>query len=131
MSPNSALLQDPRWTEVSASLRGGILHVKMPREKAIALVTELTRQDQDLSSKKVLDSERSLVFSGPIDDWNHDLVVLKALEPSALVAEVVLAISAGLVNDVRYDWLSRVGGPPREELDALGSLFLDSGDFVL
>lgn len=115
--------QDPHWTEVSASLRNGLLYVKLPREKAIFLVQTLIRENQDLIRKQILESDKTFVFYGSTDDWNRDLLTLKALEPSRVITEFILAVEAGLRNEAQVDWISRVGGPPRGEFDALDSLF--------
>jgi len=132
--------QDSRWTEISASLRKGTLYVKMPREKVIFLIEVLTHEKQDLITKEILDSRKAFVFFGPTDDWNEDLITLKALGSSSFVKEtpsligtvqeLVLAIEAGLRNEDLFDWISRVGGPPREGRDALESLF-GEGDLTL
>lgn len=127
MIPN--LHQDPRWSEASASLRKGKLYVKLSREKTLLLVAALTKQHKDLGEKETLESPKSFVFADSTDGWNEDLVVLKGLEPAASIQEIILAIEAGLRNDAQVDWISRVGGPPREPIDALESLVPE--DFIL
>ncbi len=122
--------QGSRWSECSASLRTGTLYVKVPRVKAIIIVRMLGAENQDLLPKKILESKKAFVFCGSTDDWNEDLLTLKALRDSAVVSELVLAIEAGLRNEVWVDWISRVNGPPREDSDVLESLFGDEG-FVL
>jgi len=126
----SGTWQDPRWTEASASLRKGTLYVKLPRAKVILLIEELTSQEQDLLQKEILESQKAFVFYGPTDDWNEDLVTLKGMNPSGITTELVLAIEAGLRNEDQVDWISRIGGPPRETSDVLESLFGD-GDLIL
>ena len=116
-------LEDSKWRECSASLRKGTLYVKMPRVKAIILVRMLGVEKQDLLRKRILESGKAFVFCGSTDDWNKDLLTLKSLRNSAVVSELVLAIKAGLRNEVWVDWISRVNGPPREDSDALESLF--------
>lgn len=127
MIPN--LHQDPRWSEVSASLRKGKLYVKMSREKTLLLVHALTTQHKDLGEKETLESARAFVFADSTDGWNQDLAILKGMVPSATLQEIILAIEAGLRNDAQVDWVSRVGGPPREDIDALESLVPE--DFIL
>ena len=89
----------------------------------------LGAENQDLFRKKILESERAFVFCGSTDDWNKDLLTLNALKDSAVVSELILAIEAGLLNEAWVDWISRVNGPPREDSDALESLFGDE-DFI-
>jgi hypothetical protein len=101
----------------------------MPRAKVLLLVAQLDAENQDLLRKEILESERAFVFYGTTDDWNEDLIVLKGLKPSELMVELILAIEAGLRNEEQVDWVSRVNGPPREEVDALDSLFGD--DIIL
>jgi hypothetical protein len=122
--------QDPNWSEVSASLRKGKLYVKMPRVKVLLLVAELTKQSQDIGVKDVHESTRSFVFVDSPDGWNQDLVVLRGMEPTATLQEVVLAVEAGLRNEDRVDWISRIGGPPREDIDALESLVPEEDLFL-
>jgi hypothetical protein len=113
---------DERWMEVSASLRAGILYVKTPRRSLMALVHVLQHEKQDLFAKKINEVGGSVVLAGPTTDWIEDLIVLKALALDYVVTEFIEAIEAGLRNDLRVDWLSRVaGGPPREANDALTS----------
>jgi hypothetical protein len=114
--------QDPQWQEASASLRKGKLYVKLSRAKTLLLVAEMTRQNKDIGEKDVLESPKSFVFADSTDGWNQDVAVLKGMEPSATVQELILAIEAGLRNEAQVDWISRVGGPPREDIDALESL---------
>jgi hypothetical protein len=121
--------QDSQWTEISASLRKGKLYVKMPRGKVDTLIKALFDEQKDLLKKEVLESAKSFVFYGSTDDWNEDLMTLKELNSSETVTELILAVEAGLRNEAWVDWVSRVGGPPREDLDALESLFGDN--FVL
>ena len=116
--------QDPRWTEISASLRQGKLYIKMPREKVAPLLEALGAENQDLYLKEVLESPKAFVLYGSTDDWNKDLITLKGLKPSVVVTELVLAIEAGLRNEDQVDWISRIGGPSREGLDSLDSLFV-------
>lgn len=127
---------DTKWTNISASLRKGILYVKVSREKVILLTHALVADDQDLLLKETLESEKAFVFYGPADDWNEDLKTLRKLKPSAeslagadagsLVAEeLIAAIEAGLRNEAQADWISRTGGPVRENgatLEDLGPL---------
>ena len=124
--------QDPKWREVSASLRKGTLYVKMPREKVILLVEALAAEKQDLIRKEILESPRAFVFYGSTDDWNEDLVTLEALGSSGFVRETpslitvvkefITIVKAGLRNEAEVDWILRIGGPPREERDVLESL---------
>ncbi len=130
---------DPRWREVAASLRKGTLHVKMPRNKVLLLVGALSKAEEDLIRKRIEESPRSFVFSGPVADWQEDLATLKKVldvllaEREELHAEwevfqeLVTTIEAGLRNDTQVDWIARVGGPPREDLDALEALEPQSG----
>ena len=127
---SSGTRQDSRWTECSASLRKGTLYVKMPRAKVILLIEILSAENQDLLQKEILESKKAFVFYGSTDDWNEDLVTLKGLAPSGITTELVLAIEAGLRNEPNVDWVSRIGGPPREDSDALDSLFGDE-DLIL
>ena len=113
---------DQWWNKISASLRQGRLYVKMPREKVISFVAELAQVNQDLLWKETYESDKAFVFSGSTDDWKEDLQVLKALEPQAVVQELIAAIEAGLRNEPQVDWISRIGGPPREEDAALENL---------
>ncbi len=115
--------QDPRWTEISASLRKGKLYVKMPREKVKPFLEALEAESQDLYLKEVLESPRSFVLCAPVDDWNQDLITLKDLRPSVVVTEFILVLEAGLRNEDLVDWIARIGGPPREDSDTLESLF--------
>ena len=120
--------QDPNWTEISASLRKGTLYVKMQKSKASSIVHILQDADQDLLRKKIQDSGMAFVFSGSTDDWNEDLITLKKIrvtESSGGVEDLIQAVEAGLRNEPRVDWISRIGGPPRDALDALESLFGD------
>ena len=104
--------QDSRWTEISASLRGETLYVKMPRPKADLLIWALLAAHQDLFLKEVSESEKALVFSGSTDDWNGDLLTLKSLETSSdVVTELIQAVEAGLRNEAQVDWIARIGGP--------------------
>ena len=111
-------------------LRKGTLYVKMPREKVTLLVQILVEAEQDLLRKEILESQKAFVFYGSTDDWNEDLVTLKGLAPSGITTELVLAIEAGLRNEALVDWVSRIGGPAREDRDALESLF-GEGDLTL
>jgi len=124
--------QDSRWTEISASLRKGKLYVKMPRVKVILLIEALDAEEQDLLRKEILESDKAFVFYGSTDDWNEDLITLKTVGSSnfiketpsltMVIQELILAVEAGLRNEDRVDWVSRTGGPPKEDLDALESL---------
>jgi len=125
----SNLHQDPRWAEVSASLRKGRLFVKISKEKTLLLEHALTEQHKDLGEKETLESAKTFVFTDSIDGWNQDLAILKGMVSSAILQEIILAIEAGLRNDAQVDWVSRVGGPPREDIDALESLVPE--DFIL
>jgi hypothetical protein len=116
---------DSQWEEVSASLRQGILYVKVPREKVQPFLDALVQEEEDLILKQVLESEKAFVFYGPTDDWNEDLTTLKGLLPSSVVEEFISVVEAGLRNDARVDWISRIGGPPRGEADALENLTED------
>ena len=122
--------QDSRWTECSASLRKELLYVKMPRVKATILVAALDMANQDLFRKEILESRKAFVFCGSTDDWNKDLLTLKALPSSPVVSELILAIEAGLRNEAWVDWISRVNGPPREGAGVLGNVFGEE-DFIL
>ena len=124
---------DTEWTSISASLRKGILYVKVSREKATLLVQALVAEEQDLLRKETLESGKTFVFYGPIDGWSEDLKTLRKLKPSAdllpgadagaLVAEELIAtIEAGLRNEAQVDWISRVNGPARENVDSLEDL---------
>ena len=115
--------QDPKWTEVSASLRKGKLYVKVPHFKVPVLIQALLAAEEDLLSKEILESTKAFVFYGPTDDWNEDLTTLRSMKTQDLmVVEFALAIEAGLRNEAQVDWISRAGGPPPEVLDALENL---------
>ena len=133
-----ATWQDPKWKEVSASLRKGTLYVKMPRDKVILFIEALASEKQDLIRKEILESRMAFVFYGSTDDWNEDLVTLEALGSSGFVKEtpsligtvqeLITVVKAGLRNEAEVDWVARIGGPPRENTDALESLEPQSGE---
>lgn len=126
-------VQDPYWLEVSASLRKGILFVKMPRSKVSRLVRMLLITKKDLSQKKIEESEKVFIFHSFASDWKEDLPVLREIvtkDASGVVQEIVTAIENGLRNDARVDWVSRVGGPSRKNSDSLEFLEVLPGEKI-
>lgn len=123
---------DLRWQEISASLRGGNLYVKMPISRSTLLFTALlehaaqypsspfTAQWVEMATflkEEARTAERahasSVVLSFSKDVARKDLEALLGLDlcqdPSLLQYREVL--EKGLRGDADVDWIHRCGGP--------------------
>jgi hypothetical protein len=128
--------QDPRWREISASLRKGKLFVKMPISRAwmltVVLRTALGKCDEALDPIKYLKEDllgflvreidgarelehRSIFYQVPEETGRKDVALLREhLEPSDNTHEIRYfceVLEAGLNGNPGVDWISRVGGP--------------------
>lgn len=123
--PRVGMNQDPRWHEISASLRSGKLWVKLPRERCTRVVNALNQAGEDLLRKETYENGKSFFFVGSIDDWNEDLLTLEKAtlkDPTGALREFTAAVAAGLRNDPEVDWVARIGGPDRQADQALEAL---------
>lgn len=130
--------QDPKWLELSASLRQGSLYVKMPMLRAHELLmclnmASLLRTDAGISPvaelTEFLHSEYqratnpSLFYAANADDVRKDIEALRAVEPrdrTEPLQQFRETLEAGLRNDPQVDWIRRVGGPePDNGLEGL------------
>jgi hypothetical protein len=117
----ASITQDPTYTKVSASLRGGKLYVKAPFEKVVVLLGALIRAEEDLIQKEIhwesTSSHKSFVFVGSLQDWQEDAITLSGLiasETIKITEEFRQTIELGVLNDPTVDWIGRVEGPGRE-----------------
>ena len=150
---------DPRWREMSASLRRGVVYVKMPLTKAYLLLhfldglnfssTEETpnrkrlRELRDLLSEEIRATEEysalvpqpSLFYRLGYREARQDALALQEVEDQDLGGNVRLfrrCLSRGSEGDPDLDWIARVGGPkPDSPLEGLseGEIILDELDF--
>lgn len=137
---------DPRWTEMSASLRKGTVYVKMPLKSARILVILLEKVCSDepdtQTSMKIevlreflkgeleasadyatLVPQHSLFYALPVTEAAADAATLQVVEEkdvSGIVRMFRQALSRGSEGDADVDWLIRVGGPkPDSPLEGL------------
>lgn len=138
---------DPQWQKMSASLRKGVLYVKMPIEKAqVLLATWKLEGCKDVGegafvASKLFDlirdeakaSEdfriRSVFYSSPIDKCREDIdligkhIDLARKQGNTEAAEILNqfreVLELGLKLDPGVDWIARTGGPPARASDAL------------
>ena len=115
---NTKSPRDPDWGKVSASLRKGVLYVKLPRAKLFLLTWGLMKIKEDLASKDIQETEYSFFISGTAEEWAKDQEAIAAsLEknralllpgPLLILLEFCKVIRRGLANDPKVDWISRV-----------------------
>lgn len=125
---------DPRWTEISASLRRRFLYVKMPLRTATTIVKileELLKEPTTPAQESLRQGLLSVLqdeVSGAQEYhlWSifckipaqeaariaDELVEVENLDSTKLLAALRRVLNAGLVNDPKVDWIIRVGGPP-------------------
>lgn len=136
--PNN-IRQDPRWKEISASLREGKLFVKLPHFKALLLRDSLLKTIHLLSNDEYkelaktkdylekysvwLTEEMDMAFVArqPSVFYRAILTVAAAdaehlgkvvhLDPTGRLSEFHAVLEAGLRNDPEVDWIARVSGP--------------------
>jgi hypothetical protein len=125
---------DPRWTEISASLRRRSLFLKMPLRTASTIVKVL----ENILEKPANPTQESLKsgllamlqeeVSGAIEYylWSifcripareaaqlaDSLLEIELLDSTKLLSGLRQTLNLGLLNDPKVDWISRVGGPP-------------------
>ena len=125
---------DPRWTEMSASLRRRSLFLKMPLRTASTIIKILeallekpkTPTEESLKSgllamlQEEVDGAReyhlwSIFCSIPAREAAQvadSLLEIEPLDSTKLLSELRQTLNSGLLNDPKVDWISRVGGPP-------------------
>lgn len=137
---------DPRWTEMSASLRKGTVYVKLPLNSARIVVILLERVCSDepdtQTSMKIqtlrdflkdeleaaaaystLVPQRSLFYALPVTEAAADAAVIQVVEEkdaSGVLRTFRQTLSRGAEGDTNVDWIIRVGGPkPDSPLEGL------------
>lgn len=127
--------QDPRWREMSASLRKGQLFVKMPVSQAYllslalnhALEDCLTKEAEEYLRKDLLEflireiegarslQHQSIFYQVPSETALKDANLLRdeleAHDHSGIIERFRTTLESGLEDDPRVDWIRRVGGP--------------------
>lgn len=127
--------KDPRWREISASLRKQVLYLKLPTDTlhliAVFLDSRLRDpypketvkphlprlrqlqtflQEEERQSHLVEQSSSFLALRE--EEAASDLEALKALQQTGgILGEFSRALELGLQNDPSVDWILRVGGP--------------------
>ncbi len=123
-------LCDPGWQEFGASLRKDQLYVKMPLKKAGVLLDAIdiagfmTGDLDDPSPAEGLlaflraemnrATNQSLFYVVSVDEVKKDIEQLSLIEPKdriGLIQRFRVTLEAGLRNDPKVDWITRVGGP--------------------
>ncbi len=134
---------DPDWKMISASLRKGVLYVKMPVAIAVLLGAAWKTVSARFHERDILEIHRndalfkligdelegsieygigSVFYSTPIDVCEKDIEALKTFadkDTSTLFQSFVDALEAGLKSDPAVDWITRVGGPKPNAFEAL------------
>lgn len=131
------LTYDPRWKETSASLREGVLFVKMPVSQAFMLIlvlqSLLKQYDPNLAGKgnrylkedfldfliKEVEGARALghysvFYQVPEEAARKDSALLLSLagtDTFGILSHFQQVLEAGLREDPEVDWIARVGGP--------------------
>lgn len=124
---------DPRWTEISASLRRRFLYVKMPLRTASTIVKILenilekpenpTQESLKSGLLAMLQEETSGALEYHL--WStfcripareasgiaDKLAEVENLDTTKLLSYLRRVLNTGLANDPDVDWIIRVGGP--------------------
>lgn len=126
---------DVRWVEISASLRGPVLFVKLPVERGrqiLLILEDIVRKDQYVPQRNYLlgyhdflleqtratfaAGQRSLVYSLPVKEVTLLVEHLKQVEDGDVLGVLEClrkVLEAGLQDNRDVDWISRLeGGPP-------------------
>lgn len=132
-------ISDPRWKELSASLRQGNLYIKLPRNQVFDLLKAFSstlivmkiEEDPDLSvkytylttyieflteqiKKILMVAQTSVVYSTSQDQTMKDVACFKVVEHLDKSGRIFLfrnCLEAGLRGDPEVDWITRVEGP--------------------
>lgn len=127
---------DPRWTEISASLRRRSLFLKMPLRTASTIIKILENilekpenpTQESLKSGLLAMLQEEAAGAREYALWSifcripareaarmADLLLeIEPLDSTKLLSELRQTLNLGLLNDPKVDWISRVGGPPPE-----------------
>lgn len=137
---------DPRWREMSASLRRGVVYVKMPLPAAhmlLHLLQWVSNEQPDGTTKTRLQdlrnffgqeieateqysaivAQRSFFYQVPYAEASLDAKALEAVEGKDLSGHLRVfrkCLENGSQGDPELDWIVRVGGPkPDSALEGL------------
>jgi hypothetical protein len=125
---------DPRWTEISASLRRRSLFLKMPLRTAstiIRILENILEKPENPTQESLKSGLLAMLqeeVSGAIEYclWSifcripareaaqlaDSLLEIELLDSTKLLSGLRQTLNLGLLNDPKVDWISRVGGPP-------------------
>jgi len=125
---------DPRWTEMSASLRRRSLFLKMPLRTAstiIKILENILEKPENPTQESLKSGLLAMLreeASGAIEYhlWSifcripareaaktaDALLEIEPLDSTKSLTELRQTLNLGLLNDPKVDWIIRVGGPP-------------------
>lgn len=131
---------DPRWKEFSASIRKGVLYVKMPAEKANLLVLSmqclralkemgeeislgnLHTQEVFLREQVEAATNPSVFISVTAENVREDIETLRSIEErdqAGILRSYREVLEKGLRNEPAVDWITRMGGPKADPFEGL------------
>lgn len=113
-------MKDPRWTEMSASRRRGLIYLKIPRVDIAMLLFEMKEETlvpglihflRKLYEECEEVDQPVLVWSVTLEKAKQDIEDLRPYGRRRQVARLIQVLERGLAGDPDVDWISRVGGP--------------------